>query len=68
MKNFILPKYRKNDYILITVILVYNAFKIHFVNWNCTVYSTPQEASNSQKHDGLLVFGVFAQVNILTGV
>lgn len=38
------------------------AAELHFVNWNHTLYSTPEMASNSNTNDGLVVMAKFVKV------
>lgn len=36
--------------------------ELHFVNWNHTLYSTPEKASNSNTNDGLVVLAKFVKI------
>jgi hypothetical protein len=38
--------------------------KLHFVNWNSDKYNKPEDAINSNNHDGLLVLGILVKVKI----
>lgn len=40
--------------------------ELHFVNWNHNQYSSPNEACNSNKNDGLVVLAQFVKVSPLT--
>ena len=36
--------------------------QLHFVNWNCSLFQTPDEASKSNENDGLLVMAAFVKI------